>query len=289
VPRRNSDFAKVLIKMKIQQIYTLFYSATGNTEKIVNALTEHIAGEWKVPVQRVNIASLREREKKRFFQSDTLVIVGTPVYAGRIPNKMLPYFQTMLEGNGSLAVSVVTFGNRAYDNALIELKNELGKRGLHTVAGMAMPSEHAFSDKLATGRPDESDLSLIQCFAKEVMEKIEALQEPSKGQISMPGDEVIKGYYIPFGIDGKPAVFLKAKPKTDMDLCIHCEICSEVCPMGSISRQEPDKVEGICVKCQACIKKCPVGAKYFDDSAFLSHVKMLEENYTRRIEAKCFI
>ena len=59
--------------------------------------------------------------------------------------------------------------------------------------------------------------------------------------------------------------------------------------MGSISLEDPAQVTGICIKCQACIKKCPTGAKYFDDPAFLSHVAMLEENYTRRAEMEVFV
>ena len=49
------------------------------------------------------------------------------------------------------------------------------------------------------------------------------------------------------------------------------------------------EVTGICIKCQACIKKCPTHAKYFDDPAFLSHVAMLEQNYTRRAETEVFV
>lgn len=53
------------------------------------------------------------------------MIFGTPVYAGRVPNKVLPMIQGLFQGNDAFAVPVVTFGNRNYDNALIELRNEL--------------------------------------------------------------------------------------------------------------------------------------------------------------------
>ena len=96
-------------------------------------------------------------------------------------------------------------------------------------------------------------------------------------------------YYTPLGTDGKPAVFLKAKPVTDPEKCTGCGICATVCPMGSIPADAPDTCIGICIKCQACIKICPAGAKHFDNEAFLSHVAMLEQNYTRRSEAEYFI
>ena len=53
--------------------------------------------------------------------------------------------------------------------------------------------------------------------------------------------------------------------------------------MGSIDR-ETMEATGLCVKCQACVRKCTRRAKFFEDADFLSHVAMLEQNYTRRAE-----
>ena len=87
-------------------------------------------------------------------------------------------------------------------------------------------------------------------------------------------------YYRPLRMDGEPAVFLKAKPKTDAGKCTNCGMCARVCSMGSIDSEDTSKVPGICIKCQACVARCPVGAKYFDDPDFLSHREMLETHYT---------
>ena len=53
--------------------------------------------------------------------------------------------------------------------------------------------------------------------------------------------------------------------------------------MGSIDRETMEAI-GLCVKCQACVRKCTRRAKFFEDADFLSHVAMLEQNYTRRAE-----
>ena len=82
-----------------------------------------------------------------FFRKD-IVIVGVPVYAGRVPNVLLKYLNTM-SGNGALAIAVVLYGNRNYDDALLELKDILEANGFKVIAGGAFIGEHAFSKTLA--------------------------------------------------------------------------------------------------------------------------------------------
>ena len=96
-------------------------------------------------------------------------------------------------------------------------------------------------------------------------------------------------YYRPLGSDGEPKNFLKTKTQTDRSKCTGCGVCAALCPMGSISREDPAEVTGVCIKCHSCVRNCPTGAKYFDDEAFLSHKAMLERDYTRRADAKIFL
>ncbi|MDN0032543.1 EFR1 family ferrodoxin [Oscillibacter ruminantium] len=272
--------------MEIEKVRVVYYSATGTTEKVVTAVAEGLARELGKPLETVNISSPAEREKDISFTDTDLVVVGTPTYAGRIPNKMLPYFQTKLTGNGALGVPVVLFGNRNFDNSLAELCAELEAHGFHTVAAAAFVGQHAFATKLAAGRPDEEDLAQAERFGKDIAVKIKGLtQIPAPVQVS--GDPAAP-YYTPLGTDGQPAKFLKAKPQTDPDKCTDCGLCAAVCPMGSIDPADVSSVPGVCIKCQACVVKCPTGAKYFDDPAFLSHKDMLETNYTRRAESQLF-
>ena len=165
---------------------------------------------------------------------------------------------------------------------------ELEGHGFHVVAGAGVPTEHVFSAKLAPGRPNGDDLAGLAAFGRQVAEKVAALTEAPAQPVEVRG-EFPAPYYTPKGTDGKPAVFLKAKPKTDPAKCNGCGVCAAVCPMGSVSAEDPSQVNGICIKCQACVKKCPTGAKYFDDAAFLSHVAMLEQNFTRPTQAEFFL
>ena len=281
--------------MRLKGITAVFFSPTGNTRKAVVEIADVIARREGIAVREIDFTLPGAREEVRKFEAGELIIFGTPVYAGRIPNKILPAVQTLFEGNGALAVPVVTFGNRSFDNALIELRIELEQHGFHTVAGAAFVAEHVFSNKLAAGRPDEKDLELIRRFAGDVAEKIKGLEEgPLDGMAEIPAPAAVKGiepvpaYYRPLQEDGSPANFLKAKPKTS-DSCNDCGICARVCPMGSISPEDYRTVTGICIKCQACVKSCPVHAKFFDDPVMLSHTRMLEQHYERPAENEVFL
>lgn len=272
--------------MEITCVNAVFYSATGNTRKVTCEIAKQVAGILKVPLTTYDFSLPKNRISQQYDRNQ-LVIFGTPVYAGRIPNKMLPFVQTLFQGNGALAVPVVTFGNRSYDNALLELRNELTLHGFHPVAAGAFAAQHAFTKKLAGGRPDEKDMELLYEFAAGIADKVLHLTEIPE-PVSVPRTEPVDAYYTPLGTDGKPAVFLKAKPRT-ADSCTDCKVCVSLCPMGSIDYDNPASVPGVCIKCQACVKGCPENAKYFDDPAFLSHVKMLEQNYTRRTEPEMFL
>lgn len=270
--------------MNITEVKGVFFSATGNTARVVTAIAETISGKLRVPMELWDFTLPVNRANVQIYSSSQLIVFGTPVYAGRIPNKILPAVQNNFKGEGAFAVPVITFGNRNFDHSLIELRNTLEDNGFHTVAGAAFPASHAFSEKIAPGRPDKKDWEIITDFADKVADKMITPLEP----ITVPKHEPIGPYYTPLGIDGKPAIFLKAKPKTIPESCSGCKICVNACPMGSINKEDPADVPGICIKCQACVKKCPSNAKYFDNSAFLSHVAMLEQNYTRRADATLY-
>ena len=276
--------------MHLTKVTAVFYSATGNTQKIVLRLARSIADKLGLPLTVFDYTLPDSRTVHQTFTPQDLVLFGTPVYAGRIPNKLLPYVQDGFTGNEALAIPLVTFGNRSFDNGLVELRNELENNGFHTIAGAAIPARHAFSDRIAAGRPDPHDLKLVDEFLSALLLLITKIQETSlpPAPVQVPGENPPLTYYTPLGTDGKPTVFLKAKPKTYIELCDDCGVCAAVCPMGAISHEDTSQVPGICIKCQACIRKCHTHAKYFDDPAFLSHVAMLEEHCTHPCEPKFF-
>ena len=111
--------------MEVKTVYTVYFSATGNTRKVVTTLANAIAQTLEIPLEVVDFTLPAAREGSYAFSPDDLVIFGMPTYAGKLPNKLLPYVQSGFAGNGALAVPVVTFGNRSFDNALAELSATL--------------------------------------------------------------------------------------------------------------------------------------------------------------------
>lgn len=194
--------------------------------------------DWKKPPEGNpggSVYKMGATKKTYHFGRDELVIFGIPVYAGRVPNKILSDIEKGFRGDDTPLIPISVYGNRNFDDALMELKMVLEDRGFHSVA---------------------------------------------------MGNDPVENYYVPLKEDGTPAKFLKAKPVTDIDRCTGCDLCAEICPMNSIDDKDYS-VSGICIKCHACIRNCPAHAKSFTDEQFLSHVKMLEKNYSRRAE-NCF-
>ena len=275
--------------MAIKKVWAVYFSATGTTKKITESIAEVIAAKSGAEYEVYDFTLPAARMEPLTFCPDDLAVFGTPVYAGRVPNVLLKYLET-IRGNGAVGIPVVLYGNRDYDDALIELRDILEKGGLHTVAAAAFVGEHSFSYILAKGRPDEADLEEARSFAVKAAEKVMAavntkIPEP----VMVKGiPDPYRGYYQPRDRAGNPVDIRKVKPLTK-DTCNNCMICADVCPMGSVSRDDVKEFIGICIKCGACVKNCPVQAKYYEDAGFLYHQQELEKGLKRRAKPEWFL
>lgn len=275
--------------MKITGIKGLYFSGTGTTERIVRTLAEELGRRLGAPVFLRDFTTPPAREAQQSFGAAELAVVGVPVYAGRVPNVLLPYLKEKLRGAGTPAIPVVLFGNRNFDDGLIELRDLLEAAGMRTVAGAAFVGEHAFSRTLAAGRPDGQDLARLRDFAAAAAEKLCALESLPAAPVAVRGESPVRPYYTPRDRNGNPVNILKVKPLTDPEKCDQCGLCAALCPMGSIDPADAAHIPGICIKCCACVKKCPTGAKYYTDEKYLYHQHELEEGFARRAEPELFL
>ena len=160
--------------MRISSVIGLYFSPTGTTRTLVTAAAEQAAQTLGVPCRLISLNTPAERETEFHFSADTLVIVGAPTYAGRLPNKISPDLRRILHGSGSPAVALVTYGNRAYENALAELFRVLTDGGMKPAAGAVCVCQHSIARALAVGRPNEEDCAEVRRFAAEAAERIQA-------------------------------------------------------------------------------------------------------------------
>lgn len=140
---------------------------------------------------------------------------------------------------------------------------------------------------LADGRPDWDDKRQMGEFAARIADKVKDLTD-IPAPVAVPGDAAAP-YYVPKGTDGQPVKFLKAKPQTDLGKCTDCGACARLVSHGGHHPSNVAEVPGTCIKCQRCVRKCTKHAKYFDDPAFLSHVAMLEQNFTEPKENEVYL
>lgn len=277
--------------MKIQ---AMFFSPTSTTKKIVTTIKNELATNLKnhnlehelLPDYDFTLLSKRNIETYNIsFSKDTIVIFGVPVYAGRVPNILLNFLEKV-KADSSLCIPIVLYGNRNYDDALIELRDILSNNGFIPVAAGAFIGEHAFSRTLAKARPDQEDIESAVDFTKLIYKKI--FEDKNISSVEVRGHFPYRPYYRPLNPEKQPVDIRKVKPKTNSN-CNNCKICVSVCPMNSIDEADVTLLNGICIKCGACIKSCPAQAKYFDDIDFIRHKEELEIEFAQRRCPEVFI
>ena len=270
-----------------RKITAMYFSATGTTQKVVSGiakkLSENFNGDKDINV--VDFTLPEGRQQPSVFSEDDFVVFGVPVIAGRVPNVLLKYLNSIV-GNGALAVAIVSYGNRNYDDALIELTDILGSTGFKVVAGGAFIGEHSFSRILAQNRPDDKDMAIASEFANQIFAKVH--KQDAFEPVSVKGNKPYRNYYMPQNPHNEPVDIRKVTPKTN-EVCTDCKLCVGVCPLSSIDYHNVSKFKGICMKCGACVKKCPVQAKYYDDENYLRHQYELEVDCAVRREAELFV
>lgn len=232
--------------MQCKQLTRVFFSPNGTTQEVVEAVAQGFSLEAKTRDLLRN--PLREEQS---YAQEELVIVGMPVYAGRIPSLCREQL-AHLKGNGTPAIALAVYGNRDYDDALLELADLLEKNGLSVIGAGAFIAQHSIFPKVGAGRPDGEDRKAMAGFAAQCAEKL-ARMELGKGK-----RPVIKG-----NPDYKKPGAVPLKPSADKS-CTRCGACTALCPTQSIPKDAPMKTQkDTCISCGACIHVCPVKARAF--------------------------
>jgi ferredoxin len=265
--------------MEVQQVKLIYFSPTGTTRKVLESIAQGIAAASVDPIDLTLPAGARKAIPPF---TDELVIIGAPVYGGRLPVDAVHRFK-QLKADKTLAILIVVYGNRAYEDALLELKHLASELGFIPVAGGAFIGEHSFATKdvpIANGRPDDRDVQVAMAFGAKIKHKIEGMQSnKALMDLEIPGRFPYEG----------GARSLAVAPVTKEDTCTVCGTCASVCPTAAIS------VDGSvataidrCIRCCACIKSCPTGARVWEDGTMRKIATWLNENCRTRKEPQIF-
>jgi flavodoxin len=160
--------------MQVKQVSLIYFSPTGNVRKTLTKIAAGIG----YPTREYDLTPFEARWKKYTFSAEDLVLVGMPVYGGRIPGNAIEFFRG-IEARNTPAVFIISYGNRDYEDALLELKNSCEAKGFVGIAAATFIGEHSFLETIASGRPDLEDQQTQIQFGRQIRTKIDSLTEIS--------------------------------------------------------------------------------------------------------------
>ena len=192
--------------------------------------------ELCVPESKLTIPSIK---------ADDLVVIAMPVFAGRIPALAAERLKKV-SADGAKCVVVAVYGNRAYDDAFLEMKDLATEMGFRVVAAIGAVAEHSIVRKYGAERPDADDKAVLRQYADRILKKIASGNETSP---FVPGNRPYK----------RP---MKSPVPNVNHKCNACGICAKNCPSGAISLENPKQVDkNKCISCMKCVAVCPTKSR----------------------------
>lgn len=243
----------------MKNITVIHFSPSGTTKKSADTFAKSLTENYKT----INLFC-EDIYDTKIYNSDDLVLVALPVFGGVMPEICEEKIKK-IKSNGAYVAIMAVYGNRDFDDTLIQTYDYLIQNNFKLVGAAAIVAQHSLFNSVATGRPNEQDLKVIEVFSQTCLKRAENDEEI---------DPVFKGNrpYKTFG--GIPFV-----PKADEN-CTNCGKCVNVCPVGAIDIKTPQKTDkDKCIACTACINVCPVNSRGFHSVAF----KVAEKGFALKV------
>lgn len=228
----------------------LIFSPTGGTR----AAAEIITDVWNDKIETVDLTRAKTNFSTVHFQPEDLVLIAVPSYGGRVPAVAIERI-SKVHGNGAHCVLLCVYGNRAYEDTLVELEDTAKEAGFKILAAASCVAEHSIMHQYATGRPDEADREELQKISRRILEKL-ADSEKVDCEILIPGNR-------PYKKAGGGGLV----PKADKT-CTKCGICAVRCPVQAISPNDLSSADADkCISCMRCVEDCPSHSRSVNKAA----------------------
>lgn len=223
-------------------IHQITFSPTGGTRRASEFLCKGFDAESTI----TELCTQEENLNYPNIEADDLVVISMPVYAGRVPALATERLKKIIS-NGAKCVIIAVYGNRAYEDALVEMQDTATEMGFQVIAAIAAIAEHSVCRMYATGRPDDIDAKELAAFSVAILEKIK--ENKPFAPLALPGNRPYKqGCTGPF--------------PTANNNCTDCGTCASQCPTRAISLDNPKGNNNeLCIGCMRCVSVCPVHAR----------------------------
>ena len=217
------------------------FSPTGGTQKVADC----IMSGWPAPAARLDLT--RHDFPGFALEKDDLALIAVPSYGGRVPALAVQRL-SLIHGSQAQCVIVCVYGNRAYEDTLVELQDAAEQAGFRVFAAVAAVAEHSIMHQYAAGRPDQLDRAELTRFGTQILEKFGA--SDVAGAVSIPGKR-------PYKKAGGAGLVPKAGKA-----CTACGLCVGNCPAQAISRDSLSTADSKkCISCMRCVVQCPHSAR----------------------------
>lgn len=242
----------------------LTFSPTGQSKACALAVAKATKQEFVL----FDVTHFIQRRKSLGVE-DTTLIIAFPVYGGRVPLLFAEYVKNQLTAHNCDAIVIATFGNRAVEDALVEMEDLLSAKGIPLTAAASIGCQHSYSDRVGQRRPDIEDFQLLDRLAVHLNGKRTIVHPPG----NRPYRQAMPRANPPY----MPA--LAASSET-----ISNRQCYRVCPTGALAKQDPT----LCIHCCACIQVSNHELS-MDNPWFVNFTKNLEATCQKRIESILYL
>lgn len=258
--------------MKINNLYEIHFSPTGGTKETVDV----ISAQWNIPKSIIDLADMNVEFDKYEFYGDDLCVIGVPSFGGRVPAVAVQRIR-QLKANNTPTIIIATYGNRNYDDTLVELQEIVENVGFCVVAALAVVTQHSIFPQIATGRPDALDKSKLAEMAIKIKVYIERANGFNKAKLS--GEN--RQYKEYKGVPLKPVTSSK---------CMKCGICANNCPVGAIPLDNPKVTDNEkCISCMRCVRRCPKGARKISELKSSMILMKIKKECQERKDIEIFV